>query len=120
MNASSPVRAAVALLGAQLALQLAWHAWLAPSSRAALALSALPLVPGLWLALYDMRRGALLGAIASLLYFAHGATELMQPGAPRVLAVAEIGVTLAIIAALCATARGAPHRARASAKRSRD
>ena len=49
MTSLPALRAGAGALLAQLALQLAWHAWYAPQSRAALALSVLPLLPGLWI-----------------------------------------------------------------------
>lgn len=94
-----------AALAAQLALQLAWHAWLAPGSRATLGLAVLPLLPGLWIALRNLRRGVLVGGIVSVFYFCHGIAGLWSSGSARILALAEIGLCLAVIGALYADAR---------------
>lgn len=95
---------AVALVG-QFALQLAWHAWIAPGSRAALALSLFPLVPPLAIAARNLRRGVLVGGIVSLFYFCHGVAELFATGA-RALAAAEVALALAVIGSSYWDARG--------------
>ena len=73
---STATRVATVAIVALAALQLAWHAWLAPPTRAepwALALFfLLPLLPALLLALLRHRRAGFWGALAALLYFSHG------------------------------------------------
>lgn len=114
LPASTALRVAAAALLAQLVLQVSWHAWLLPTSRAALALAVLPLVPGLWIAWYSARRGLLIGAIASLLYFCHGVAELFGPMRPRWLPLGEVSFALIVIGALYAEVRRA-RRGRARA-----
>ncbi|MGH8121594.1 MAG: DUF2069 domain-containing protein, partial [Rudaea sp.] len=98
--------AAIALL----ALQIVWHAWLAPPGPAllwpALALALVPLLPGLWAARESPRRGVLICAIVSLFYFCHGIAELWSGNAPRWLAIAEILLSLILIGASGWDARG--------------
>ena len=110
---NAALRVGIAALLAQLILQLLWHAWLVPTSRAALALAVLPLVPGLWIALYNVRRGLLVGAIASLLYFCHGCAELLSATQAPWLAAAEVAFALVLIAALYGDARSGRRRGRA-------
>ena len=96
---------AIALLG-QLVLQLLWNAWLAPATRAALALSVLPLLPGLWIGLGNLRRGVLVGGIVSLFYFCHGVANLWSDPGSRLPSAAEVALSLAVIAASWWDARG--------------
>jgi uncharacterized membrane protein len=92
--------AALGLLG----LVIAWHAWLAPPRAdlrwPTLALAALPLVPGLWIARSDMRRGVLVCGIVCLFYFAHGVSALWVGSVPVLLPALEIAFALVVIAAL--------------------
>jgi uncharacterized membrane protein len=104
---TAALRVALAALGTQLLLQLAWHAWLEPTSRAALALATLPLVPGLWIAAHDLRRGVLIGGIVSLFYFCHGVAGVWDAGLARWLAIGEIGLCLIVIGFLYADVRSA-------------
>lgn len=94
----------VAALAALLALQILWHAWIFPPPVAqrwpTIALSALPLVPGVWIAVRNLRRGVLVGGIVSLFYFCHGISAAYADAAARWLAFAEIALTLVVIAAL--------------------
>jgi uncharacterized membrane protein len=94
-----------AVLG-QLALQLLWHAWLLPGTRAALALAVLPLLPPLWIALRRLRRGVLVGGIVSLFYFCHGVANLWTDPASRWLSALEIVLSLVIIGSSYWDARG--------------
>jgi uncharacterized membrane protein len=92
--------AAIALL----ALEIVWHAWLAPARASlfwpSLVLAAAPLLPGLWVARTSMRRGVLVCGIVGLFYFAHGVSELWSGSAPHWPAALEIALTLVMIAAL--------------------
>jgi uncharacterized membrane protein len=96
--------AAIALL----ALQIVWHAWLAPpkSLWPGLALALAPLLPGLWAARSSLRRGLLISGIVCLFYFSHGIAELWSGSAPRWLALVETLLTLIVIGALGWDARG--------------
>jgi uncharacterized membrane protein len=104
---ASPIalRTGAVALFALFALQLAWHAWLAPGSRSALALALFPLVPPLSICLHSLRRGVLVGGIVSLFYFSHGIAELLGQ-ASHALAAAEVALTLAIIGCSYWDARG--------------
>ena len=82
----------------QLLLQIVWHAWVVPAPRAALVLSILPLLPGLWVSLDNLRRGVLIGGIVSLFYFCHGIAELWNSAAPHALAALEIAMSVIAIA----------------------
>ncbi|HEY2394470.1 MAG TPA: DUF2069 domain-containing protein [Rudaea sp.] len=84
---------------AQLALQLLWHGWVLPDSRAALAIATLPLLPGLWTSLHDLRRGVLVSGIVSLFYFCHGVAGLWAVTGARLLSAAEVVLTVAVIGA---------------------
>jgi uncharacterized membrane protein len=96
---SAALRAGAGALIAQILLQIFWHAWLAPASRAALALALLPLLPALWVCIDNLRRGVLIGGIVSLFYFCHGIVELLD-GAARVPAAIEIALSVAVVGAL--------------------
>jgi len=85
---------------AQLLLQFAWHAVLAPVSRPALALAVLPLLPGLWIGIRDLPRGVLIGGVVSLFYFCHGVVELLGASASHLLAATEVTLAVAVVAAL--------------------
>jgi len=98
--ASAALRFGASMLIAQLLLQLAWHAWLAPVSQPALALAVLPLLPGLWVCIRNVPRGVLIGGIASLFYFCHGVVELLGAGTSRLFAAAEVALAVAVVAAL--------------------
>ena len=100
------LRAGAGALIAQLALQLAWHAWLAPQSRAALALAVLPLLPPLWICRFNLRRGVLVGGIVSLFYFCHGVATLWSDAGLRGAAATELLLSLGVIAASFRDARG--------------
>jgi uncharacterized membrane protein len=104
----SPValRIGAAALFAQLVLQLSWHGWIAPDSRATLALAVLPLLPGLWISLRNLRRGVLVGGIVSLFYFCHGIADVWSDASLRGLAVTELLLSLAVFAALYVDSRG--------------
>lgn len=95
---TTSLRIGAACLLALLLLELAWHAWLAPTTRAALALATLPLVPGLAILSRDLRRGVLVGGIASLFYFCHGVADLLvDAGATRLPASGEVLLALIVI-----------------------
>lgn len=90
----------------QLALQLLWHGWILPDSRAALAIATLPLLPGLWTSLHNLRRGVLVGGIVSLFYFCHGVAGLWSVAAERLLAACETALSVIVIGASYWDARG--------------
>ncbi len=98
------LHAGLLALVALFALQVLWHAWLLPPPSAqrwpTLALCLLPLVPGLWMAFRSLRRGVLIGGIVSLFYFCHGVSAAWGDPPARALALAEIALTLVVIAAL--------------------
>jgi uncharacterized membrane protein len=104
----SPValRIGAAMLLVQLALQLCWHGWIAPGSRGALALAILPLLPGLWISLRNLRRGVLVGGIVSLFYFCHGIADLWSDASLHGLAATELLLSLTVFGALYADSRG--------------
>lgn len=98
------LHAGMLALAALLALQILWHAWIFPPSPAqrwpTLALCVLPLVPGLWIAIRNLRRGVLVGGIVCLFYFCHGISAAWGDAAVRALACVEIALTMIVIAAL--------------------
>ena len=108
--AAIPLRSGAAALIAQLLLQIVWHAWLFPVSRPALALALLPLLPGLWVCIRNLRRGVLIGGIVSLFYFCHGVAELFGTGKPHLLAAIEVALAIAVVAALGWETRSAKRR----------
>ncbi|MBS0556647.1 MAG: DUF2069 domain-containing protein [Proteobacteria bacterium] len=89
---------------ALIALQILWHGWLLPPPAAqrwpTLALAVLPLVPGVWIARRNLRRGVLVGGIVCLFYFCHGVSAAYSDSSTRWLALAEIALALVVIAAL--------------------
>ncbi|HEX6832432.1 MAG TPA: DUF2069 domain-containing protein [Rudaea sp.] len=98
----SALRLGWCALVALVVLQLAWHLWIAPPATAlwpTLAIAIVPLLPGLWVSLRNLRRGVLIGAIVSLFYFCHGISELWSAPAPRALAAGEVALTLLLIGA---------------------
>ena len=96
--ASKRLLIACAALIAQLVLQIVWHAWVVPAPKAAVVLAIAPLLPGLWVALDNLRRGVLIGGIVSLFYFCHGIAELWNSAAPHALAACEIVLSVIAIA----------------------
>ena len=104
------LRLAAAAVFGQLVLQLLWHGWLLPSTRAALALSTLPLLPAVFIGLRNLRRGVLVGGIVSLFYFSHGVANLWTDPASRGWSVLEIVLSLAIIGGSYWDARGYKRR----------
>ena len=94
---------AIALVALAL-LQVVWHVWLAPLATAqlwpTLALAVVPLLPGLWICLRNLRRGVLLGGIVSLFYFCHGVSVAYSDASARLPALIEIALTLSVIGAL--------------------
>jgi uncharacterized membrane protein len=93
---------AVAMLALAL-LHILWHTWLLPPANTqiakTLALSVVPLLPGLWVCLRNLRRGVLIGGIVCLFYFCHGVSVAYADSAARWLALAEIALTLTVIGA---------------------
>jgi uncharacterized membrane protein len=99
------LRAGAAAALAQLALQLLWHGWMFADSRATLALAVVPLLPGLWTSLHNLRRGVLIGGMVSLFYFCHGVAGLWTKPV-RLLSAIEVALCLAVIGAAYWDARG--------------
>jgi uncharacterized membrane protein len=93
-----------AALVALVLLHIFWHAWLLPPPNPqlakTLAVSVVPLLPGLWVCLRNLRRGVLIGGIVCLFYFCHGVSVAYADSAARWLALAEIALTLTVIGAL--------------------
>jgi uncharacterized membrane protein len=98
------LHAGILALAALLALQILWHAWLFPPPAErfwpTLALSMLPLVPGVWIAPGNLRRGVLVGGIVCLFYFCHGVSIAWDDASARGLAILEIALSLIVIGAL--------------------
>jgi uncharacterized membrane protein len=96
-------RLAAAAIVALAALQVAWHAWLAPpASTAPWAMAvafALPLAPALVLLAARHRRAAFWGAVAALLYFSHGVMVAWATPAERGLGLAQAALAAALIVA---------------------
>lgn len=101
-----PLRYGHLALVAQAALQLLWHGGAAVASRgASLVITLLPLAPALWIARRNLRRGVLIGGIASLLYFAHGVSTAWSDPAARGPALAETVLALLVIGTLAGDLR---------------
>ncbi|MDW2980620.1 MAG: DUF2069 domain-containing protein [Rhodanobacter sp.] len=92
-------------------LQLVWHAWLVPPQSLpawlVLAITVIPLLLPL-LAIRDVRRALLWVGILSLFYFCHGVSEAWSSAGARWLAIAEIVLTVLLIAALGAGVKRKP------------
>jgi uncharacterized membrane protein len=99
---------AVAALAGLALLQPLWHALLAPPARldrnVVTALALAPLLACLLLAWKHRRRGLLWGGVVALPYFCHGVMEAWAAPAVRALALVEVALTLALIAAVGAAA----------------
>jgi uncharacterized membrane protein len=91
-------------LAALALLHVFWHVWLLPPPNARIAatvaVSVVPLLPGLWVCLGNLRRGVLIGGIACLFYFCHGVSVAYADPAARLPALAEIALSLTVIGAL--------------------
>ena len=89
---------------ALLVLEICWHAWLAPGRAQlfwpSLALAVVPLLPGVWIARANLRRGVLVCGIVCMFYFAHGVAELWGAGISPTLPALEIVLSLLVIATL--------------------
>ena len=96
-------RVASVAIVALAAWQVAWHAVLSPSTEAqhwAVALFFVaPLLPALGMLVARHRRAAFWGALAALLYFCHGIMVAWAMPAERAPALAEIALSIALIAA---------------------
>ena len=84
-------------------LQLAWHGWLFPARTLpawlVLGVTVVPLLLPLF-AIRNVRRALLWVGILSLFYFCHGVAEAWSAPGERVLAWAEIVLTVGLIAVL--------------------
>ena len=91
-----------------LLLQLAWHGWLFPPQQLprwlVLAFTVVPLLLPLF-TIRDVRRALLWVGIVSLFYFCHGVAEAWSSPGERALALAEIVLTVGLIAVLGAGVR---------------
>ncbi|HWU75463.1 MAG TPA: DUF2069 domain-containing protein [Rhodanobacter sp.] len=94
-----------------LLLQCFWHGWLFPPQQLSrwwvLAFTTVPLLLPL-LALHDVRRALLWVGILSLFYFCHGVAEAWSSPDERALALAEIVLTVGLIAMLGAGVKRRP------------
>ena len=101
---SPALRIATTALVVLLALQLLWHAWLAPPKPGllvpTLVLATAPLLLGLWIAAKSLRRGVLIGGMACLFYFSHGISELWSGALPRWPAAIEVVLALVVVLAM--------------------
>jgi uncharacterized membrane protein len=86
-----------------IALQPIWHAWLAPDPHeplsAVLILALLPLLLPL-LAIRRPARALLWAGIVALFYFSHGVAEAWSLPNERMLALAQVALSLLLIFAL--------------------
>jgi len=100
---SRALRIGLAALAALALLQLVWH-W--PGTAAGkdawllLAVTVVPLLPGLWVSARNLRRGVLIGGIVCLLYFCHAVVTAWSEPDARLAAFSELALTVAVIAAL--------------------
>lgn len=98
------MHAGCAALVALVALQILWYAWLTPRTGTSpwplVALTVVPLLPGLWICWRNLRRGVLIGGIVGLFYFCHGVVVAWAVSGQRTLGLAEIALTLILIGAL--------------------
>jgi len=108
---SGALRLGAGAVFTQIALQLTWHAWLIPGTRAALALAVLPLLPAVWIGLHNLRRGVLVGGIVSLFYICAGIANLWSDPAARAVSALEIVLGLLIIGCSFQDSRATRHRA---------
>jgi uncharacterized membrane protein len=99
----SALRLGFGALVALLILQVAWHGWWMPPAPAqfwpTLAVATVPLLPGLWTAIGNPRRGVLIGGIVCLFYFCHGVSTLYSDPVARLPAAAELALALLAIGA---------------------
>jgi uncharacterized membrane protein len=100
---SPAARLAAAGIVGLLALQLAWHGWLAPPARSApwaMALFfALPILPAFVLLLLRHRRAGFWGALAALLYFSHGVMAAWVSPEVRDLALGQVALSALLVVA---------------------
>ena len=113
MNAPVPLAYRVGRVAwfALIALQVAWHGWLArPEHLPVWLVLAVTVVPLLlpFTALPDLRRALLWVGILSLFFFCHGVAEAWRAPEVKWLALAEIGLTLLLILALGAGVKRKP------------
>jgi uncharacterized membrane protein len=94
-----------------LLLQLLWHGWLFPPLQLprwlVLAFTVVPLLLPLF-AIRNVRRALLWVGILSLFYFCHGVAEAWSAPGERVLALAEVVLTVGLIAVLGAGVKRRP------------
>lgn len=108
----------VALLafGGLIALQLAWHLWLAPPRSLPMAfvlgLAVGPLLVAGLVMLADVRRGLFWAGFFALAYFSHGIMEAWSSPAIRLLAHAEWLLSTVLVVAVGAAGLAARKEAR--------
>lgn len=109
-------RAATVALIALALLQIVWYGVFPPYDalprRYGVGLALLPLLPALATMRRNRRRGLLIGAIAGLLYFAHGVVEAWVSPELRGFALSEVALVVVLIGALGAQAIAEKRRAR--------
>ena len=85
-------------------LQILWYGWLTPrtgtSAWPLVALTVVPLLPGLWICRHNLRRGVLIGGIVGLFYFCHGVVIAWGVADQRVQGLTEIVLSLIVIGTL--------------------
>ena len=93
-----------------LLLMLLWHAWLHPPQRfpTALVLTTLPLLLPLRGLLHGRPAAHLWASFLMMLYFMHGVVEAMTNPPQRLLAIAEIALSLTVFIAAALYTRWAP------------
>jgi len=86
-----------------LLLQWWWHAVIAPPLSVTpwiyAAFFCIPLLPSLWLLARRRRAARLVGALAALLYFCHGVMVAMSVQQLRMLALAEVALSVLVVVA---------------------
>ncbi len=94
--------AAVSIVGLA-ALQVAWHAWLAPATAAdpawVTAFFVAPIAPAFVLLLLRHRRAGFWGAVAAIVYFCHGVMNAWAAADVRWLALVQALLSALLIVA---------------------
>lgn len=96
-------RVALAAWSALVVLQLAWHGWLAPPEAVprgwVVAFATVPLLLPLFAWRRGLGRALLLASVVALAYFCHGVMEAWAAPEVRGLALAEVALSVALVAA---------------------